>query len=149
MSMNYQAYPSKPPQSNSGWKIAIVLLSIFIGTPILLCCLGGVGLWWFIAFPSPERKVARARHAWERVIKEQREYEVRRANREMQAQAQHGTVGPSDMVDGLQAVYDDLRDNKKIKDLKSMTERIYGPAPPDLAEELNGPTENDDDDDDD
>ena len=140
MSMNYQP---PPRQSTSGLKIAAVLLGIFIGIPVLLCCLGGVALWSIID-TSPAGKEARARRAWERVIAEKRQVDVRRATREQQARAQAGTVGPGDQVGALQAVYDDLQDNKKIKNLTESTERLYGPIPPDLAEELNGPAENDD-----
>ena len=132
MSMNYQP---PPPQTTSNLKTVGLVLGLFIGIPMLLCGIGGVAVCGFVAFPSAASKQARARSAWEDVIKEKRKVAEKRANRELQARAQRGSVGP-EPGGGLLPVLADLQDNQRIKELTDRTEWLHGPIPPDLAEEL-------------
>lgn len=135
MSMNYQL---PPPQTSSNLKTVGLALGLFIGIPMLLCGIGGVVVCGFVAFPSAASKQARARSAWQDVIKEKRKVAENRANRELQVRAQRGTVGP-EPGGGLLPVLADLQDNQRIKEMTERTEWMYGPIPPDLRDELHAP----------
>jgi hypothetical protein len=135
MSMNYQP---PPPQTTSNLKTVGLALGLFVGIPMLLCGIGGVAVCGFVAFPSAASKQAKARSAWQDVIKEKRKVAENRANRELQVRAQRGTVGP-EPGGGLLPVLADLQDNQRIKEMTERTEWMYGPIPPDLRDELHAP----------
>jgi hypothetical protein len=135
MSMNYQP---PPPQTTSNLKTVGLVLGLVIGIPMLLCGIGGVAVCGFVAFPGAASKEARARNAWQEVIKEKRKVAENRANRELPARAQRGTVGP-EPGGGLLPVLADLQDNQRIKELTDRTEWLHGPIPPDLRDELHAP----------